>query len=65
MEAFEHFGGAPREILYDRMKTAVLGDSAAKDALVIAVLNDIVAKRAPGTMSAAAGAATRAASSAG
>ena len=25
MEAFEHFGGAPREILYDRMKTAVLG----------------------------------------
>lgn len=26
MEAFEHFGGAPREILYDRMKTAVLGE---------------------------------------
>jgi transposase len=25
-EAFEHFGGAPREILYDRMKTAVLGE---------------------------------------
>lgn len=25
MEAFEHFGGVPREILYDRMKTAVLG----------------------------------------
>jgi transposase len=26
MEAFEHFGGTPREILYDRMKTAVLGE---------------------------------------
>ena len=26
MEALEHFGGAPREILYDRMKTAVLGE---------------------------------------
>ena len=26
MEAFEHFGGAPHEILYDRMKTAVLGE---------------------------------------
>ena len=26
MPAFEHFGGAPREILYDRMKTAVLGE---------------------------------------
>ena len=26
MEAFEHFGGSPREILYDRMKTAVLGE---------------------------------------
>lgn len=26
MEAFEHFGGVPREILYDRMKTAVLGE---------------------------------------
>jgi transposase len=26
MEAFEHFGGAPREILYDRMKTAVIGE---------------------------------------
>jgi transposase len=25
-EAFEHFGGVPREILYDRMKTAVLGE---------------------------------------
>jgi transposase len=28
MEAFEHFGGVPREILYDRMKTAVLGEAA-------------------------------------
>jgi transposase len=26
MDAFEHFGGAPQEILYDRMKTAVLGE---------------------------------------
>ena len=26
MEAFEHFGGVPRQILYDRMKTAVLGE---------------------------------------
>jgi transposase len=26
MEAFEHLGGSPREILYDRMKTAVLGE---------------------------------------
>jgi transposase len=26
MEAFAHFGGVPREILYDRMKTAVLGE---------------------------------------
>jgi hypothetical protein len=26
MQAFEHLGGAPREILYDRMKTAVLGE---------------------------------------
>lgn len=26
MEAFEHIGGVPREILYDRMKTAVLGE---------------------------------------
>lgn len=25
-QAFEHFGGVPREILYDRMKTAVLGE---------------------------------------
>jgi len=28
IEAFEHFGGVPREILYDRMKTAVIGESA-------------------------------------
>ena len=27
MLAFEHFGGTPQEILYDRMKTAVLGDA--------------------------------------
>jgi transposase len=27
MEAFEHFGGVPREILYDRMRTAVLGEA--------------------------------------
>ena len=26
LRRFEHFGGAPREILYDRMKTAVLGE---------------------------------------
>jgi transposase len=26
MAAFEHFGGVPGEILYDRMKTAVLGE---------------------------------------
>jgi len=26
IEAFEHFGGVPREILYDRMKSAVLGE---------------------------------------
>jgi transposase len=26
MDAFEHFGGVPGEILYDRMKTAVLGE---------------------------------------
>jgi transposase len=26
MAVFEHFGGVPREILYDRMKTAVLGE---------------------------------------
>ena len=28
MQAFEHFGGTPHEILYDRMKTAVLGEAA-------------------------------------
>ena len=27
MEAFEHLGGVPHEILYDRMKTAVLGEA--------------------------------------
>ena len=27
MQAFEHFGGTPHEILYDRMKTAVLGEA--------------------------------------
>lgn len=27
MEVFEHLGGTPQEILYDRMKTAVLGES--------------------------------------
>lgn len=26
MQAFEHFGGAPPEILYGRMKIAVLGE---------------------------------------
>jgi len=26
IEAFEHFGGVPREIIYDRMKSAVLGE---------------------------------------
>ena len=31
--AFEAIGGAPREILYDRMKTAVLGEDA--DGLVV------------------------------
>jgi len=34
MEAFEHFGGVPREILYDRMKTAVLGEPEAQHAIV-------------------------------
>jgi transposase len=28
IEAFEHLGGVPREILYDRMKTAVLSENA-------------------------------------
>jgi transposase len=30
MEAFEHLGGIPGEILYDRMKTAVLGETEAR-----------------------------------
>ena len=30
MEAFEHLGGVPGEILYDRMKTAVLGETEAR-----------------------------------
>ncbi len=34
MEAFEHFGGVPREILYDRMKTAVLGEPEADKPIV-------------------------------
>lgn len=34
MLAFEHFGGTPHEILYDRMKTAVLGE-AAEDAGIV------------------------------
>ena len=34
MEAFEHFGGVPQEILYDRMKTAVLGEHAADQPII-------------------------------
>jgi transposase len=34
MEAFEHFGGVPREILYDRMKSAVLGEVAAEQSII-------------------------------
>ena len=34
MEAFEHFGGVPREILYNRMKTAVLGEADADQPIV-------------------------------
>ena len=34
MDAFEHFGGVPREILYDRMKTAVLGEPEQDKAIV-------------------------------
>ena len=34
MEAFEHFRGVPREILYDRMKTAVLGEPDADKPIV-------------------------------
>lgn len=28
MQGFEHFGGVPKEVLYDRMKTAVIGEGA-------------------------------------
>jgi len=34
MQAFEHFGGVPREILYDRMKTAVLGEPELDKAII-------------------------------
>jgi transposase len=34
MEAFEHFGGVPKEILYDRMKTAVLGEPEQDKAII-------------------------------
>lgn len=34
MRAFEHFGGTPHEILYDRMKTAVLGEAADNTGIV-------------------------------
>lgn len=34
MQAFEHFGGCPREILYDRMKTAVVGEQQDDQAIV-------------------------------
>nr|CAI47857.1 transposase [Achromobacter xylosoxidans A8] len=34
MEAFAHFGGVPREILYDRMKTAVLGEDDSGEGIV-------------------------------
>ena len=34
MEAFAHFGGVPREILYDRMKTAVLGEADSGEGIV-------------------------------
>lgn len=34
MEAFAHFGGVPREILYDRMKTAVLGEADSSEGIV-------------------------------
>lgn len=34
MAAFEHFGGVPQEILYDRMKTAVLGEPDADQPVV-------------------------------
>lgn len=34
MEAFAHFGGVPREILYDRMKTAVPGEGGDEQGIV-------------------------------
>ena len=34
MQAFEHFGGVPQQILYDRMKTAVLGEDQAEQHIV-------------------------------
>jgi transposase len=34
MDAFEHFGGVPREILYGRMKTAVLGEPGKDKAII-------------------------------
>lgn len=34
MQAFEHLGGTPREILYDRMKTAVLGEPEQDKAII-------------------------------
>lgn len=34
MQAFEHFGGTPKEILYDRMKTAVLGEPEQDKAII-------------------------------
>ncbi|MCP5179916.1 MAG: IS21 family transposase [Pseudomonadales bacterium] len=34
MAAFEHFGGVPKEILYDRMKTAVIGEPEADQPIV-------------------------------
>lgn len=34
MEAFEHFEGVPKEILYDRMKTAVLGEPEKAKAII-------------------------------
>jgi len=35
MAAFEHLGGVPAEILYDRMKTAVLGDGQEEPAHIV------------------------------
>ncbi len=34
IQAFAHFGGTPREVLYDRMKTAVLGEADAGAGIV-------------------------------